>query len=259
MSALLQIEGVCRSFGGLQALKDASLTVEEGAITALIGPNGAGKTTLFNAITGFVGIDAGSISLDGQRIDGLTAWRIAQRGLARTFQTASGFPNLTVWENLMVAGSNEQAESTFAALLGNSSWRRSQRACNNRVMEQLGRFGLTNLADKRLSEISAASCKLVEIARQLMIRPRLLLLDEPAAGFGPDRIADLDHAIRQLHADGVTILIIEHNLPFVLNLASQAYVLASGTPIYSGSAAGVMQDDQVISHYLGVPDGSARH
>jgi ABC-type branched-subunit amino acid transport system ATPase component len=259
MTRLLEVESVSRQFGGVQALQDVSLAVEEGSITALIGPNGAGKTTLFNAVTGFVSLDRGSVLMGGVRLDGMPAWRIARQGLARTFQTASGFASLTVWENLMAAGSADRDESVLAALGGPGRWRRNQRKVSDEARRQLARLGLSSLADRRLGDISAASCKLVEIARQLMSAPRLLLLDEPAAGFGPDMLEDLARVLRQLAADGITILIIEHNLPFVMDLASTTYVLAGGRTIYGGPSAAVMTHRDVILHYLGTAHGSARH
>ncbi len=254
---MLQATDIAKSFGGIKALEGASVSVKEGSITALIGPNGAGKTTLFNAIAGFVPIDRGSIVLDGDDITHLNPWQIVRRGLSRTFQTPSGFSSMTVWENLMVAGSDSVTDSPISALFSRGRLASAQRATSRAATEMLDRLSLGNIRDQSLGTLSAADLRFVEIARQLMSQPTLLMLDEPAAGFGPDKIEFLNRFIRRLKSDGITILLIEHNLSFVLGLADHVYVLANGSVIAEGNPDTVAKDEAVISNYIGTGHGAA--
>ena len=254
--AMLECRGVSKAFGGVQALAGVNLAVQEGTITGLIGPNGSGKTTLFNAITGFGAADAGEISFEGHRIEALAAWEIAQLGLARTFQTPGGLPSLTVWENLMVAGTEAASESALGVFFG-GTLRQDQLAVSRRVEELLTRLDLWELRDTLISDLSVTDTKLVEIARQLMMRPKLMMLDEPASGFTPDQCDRLAEFIRSLGTDGVTLLVIEHNLSFVLSLAEYVYVLTAGKNISEGTPDEVTRDENVIRHYLGSSHESA--
>jgi ABC-type branched-subunit amino acid transport system ATPase component len=250
MSALLSVHQASKAFGGVKALQDVDIDVPEGSITALIGPNGAGKTTLFNVITGFARPDSGTVLFAGTRIDRLAPWQIARRGLTRTFQTSTGFANLTVLENLLTAGSSGALESVWAAL-SRADLRAEQEELARRAEQLLRRIDLLRARDTILADLSAADTKLVELARQLMLQPRLLLLDEPASGFDPDRLQGLGNLVRDLCAEGVTVLVIEHNLSFVMSLAAHVHVLAGGSVISAGTPAQVMSDREVIRHYLG--------
>jgi branched-chain amino acid transport system ATP-binding protein len=247
----LVVEGVTKRFGGLLAVDSVSLTVRDGTITALIGPNGAGKTTLFNVVTGFEPADGGTIGFDGRRIDRLRPWRIARLGMVRTFQTPTGFPNLSVWENLMVGGSDPRSESVASALLGPRLWVRAQHDTDAHADELLDELELSHRRDTPLEELSAGETKLVEFARQLMCRPRMLLLDEPASGVDPDGIGRMSDLIRRLNAGGITVLVIDHNLSFVLGIADDVYVLADGKVIAHDDPEAVSRHPRVIETYLG--------
>jgi len=251
MKPLLNVQKASLHFGSLIALDNATLSVEPGTITGLIGPNGAGKTTLFNAVTGYARLTSGEVTLDGSRIEGLSAHAIAKRGMARTFQTSAGFPNLTVWENLMVAGCSRSSESLLGSIRGRRNWSDEEHTVDKAAEYQLRRLGLTDLRDRLLRDISIPDARLVEIARQLMMSPKLLLLDEPAAGFGPEKISLLTQVLRTLNEQGTTVLIIEHNIRFVVELASTVFVLARGQTIFGGAASDVTRDKEVQRNYLG--------
>jgi branched-chain amino acid transport system ATP-binding protein len=255
--SMLVADAVRKGFGGVSALDGVTLSVEQGAITALIGPNGAGKTTLFNALTGFESIDSGTIHLDGRRIDRLPPWRIARLGLARTFQTPTGFPSLTVWDNLMVAASTAAGESFVGALLGPRRWRASEEEAARAVAELLDQMGLSHLRDMPLMELSAGDAKLVELSRQLLRRPRLLLLDEPAAGVDPSQLGVLVDRLRELREQGVSIVLIDHNLSFVLGVADVVHVLALGQVVAAGPPEEIASDPKVIEIYLGKSHATA--
>ncbi|MFT7476628.1 MAG: branched-chain amino acid transport system ATP-binding protein [Verrucomicrobiales bacterium] len=251
MTALLSATGIQKAFGGIVALDDVALHVEKSKITALIGPNGAGKTTLFNVLTGFDTADAGEITFDGERTEHLPAWKIARRGVVRTFQTPVGFPTMSVWENLLVAGSNTEWNTPMAAIFQRARARGEDQRITEKAVELLDGLGLGALIDSRLEELSAGDRKLVEFARQLMCEPRLLLLDEPAAGVNPEHMSRLSDLIHQIHDSGIAVLVIDHNLSFVLEVADYVYVLANGQVISEGTPAAVSEDPIVRQVYLG--------
>jgi ABC-type branched-subunit amino acid transport system ATPase component len=255
--SMLVADGVKKGFGGVQALDGVTLDVEQGLITALIGPNGAGKTTFFNALTGFADIDSGSIAFQGRQIERLSPWKIARLGMGRTFQTPTGFPLLTVWENLMVAASEPQGESFLRALLGPRRWRQEEGRAASGVAEALEQLELTHLADTVMSELSAGDAKLVELGRQVLRKPELLLLDEPAAGVDASQLGVLVDRLRDLRTQGVSIVLIDHNLSFVLEVADFVYVLALGRVIASGTPAEVASHPDVIEIYIGESHGAA--
>lgn len=253
MIMFLEIDNISKSFGGVKALQNATLSVKEKSITGLIGPNGAGKTTLFNVISGFSTPDSGFIRFGGSNIEALKPWKVVKTGLCRTFQTPSGFTSMSVWENLVAAGSSPDMESPWRGLLSNSAAQDTTKEVSGLAMGLIDRFGLSELIDEPLHSLSVADIRFVEIARQLMTSPKVVLLDEPAAGFGPDKLDQLREIIQWLRdKKDVTVLLIEHNLSFVLDISDYVYVLAGGTVISGGSPSEVAADPLVIENYIGV-------
>jgi branched-chain amino acid transport system ATP-binding protein/neutral amino acid transport system ATP-binding protein len=248
---LLSITGIAKHFGGVVALDRADLAVEPGTITGLIGPNGAGKTTLFNVVTGLIRPDAGRIVFDGEDITRWRPDRIARRGLVRTFQIARGFPLLTVMENLLVYGPHQPGEAMAALFLARRSAAAAERALVERALAVAARLELTAVLDQRASEISGGQKKLLEIGRALMAEPKLVLLDEPIAGVNPalaDRIA---HHLVDLRNEGLTILLIEHNMDMIARLCEPVVVMAAGRRLTQGRFADVAADATVQEAYMG--------
>lgn len=242
MTALLEVDHLVKSFGELRAVDAASFSVEDHTITALIGPNGSGKTTLFNMITGYLPPDSGRVRFDGRDITGGDSGTLYRRGLTRTFQQARVFPQLSVQENLTVA-----AGYSWRQLFG----KRLSPADRERVAELLEEFRMAHVADLYASELSYAQRKLLEFAAVLMSSPRLVLLDEPTAGVNPVMIATMEQHIRERHAAGVTFLIVEHDMPFVMRLCDPVIVLDRGREIFSGPPQAVQTDARVLDAYLG--------
>jgi ABC-type branched-subunit amino acid transport system ATPase component len=252
---LLQVQGVAKAFGSLVALDDVTLSVRAGSITGLIGPNGAGKTTLFNAVAGLQRVDRGEIRLGGERIDGEPPDRIFRRGLARTFQIPRPFPRMTVLENVMVARPGQAGERFWNSWIRYGAVEREERATRDRALELLGFCGLAAAAGDVAGALSGGQQKLLELARALMASPRLVLLDEPAAGVNRALLETLVAKIVELHRRGVTFLIIEHDMDLVMSLCHPIVVMAQGRVIYEGDAAGARADRRVLDAYLGDPPG----
>lgn len=242
MTALLDVERVSRRFGSVPALREASLVVQPHTITALIGPNGSGKTTLFNIVTGYLRPDAGRIRFDGHDVTRARPAALYRRGLSRTFQQARVFNQLTVTENLVVAGG-----FGWAQLFG----RRVTRADRARADQLLAEFRLTDVADLPAVELSYGQRKLVEFAAVLMSWPRLVLLDEPTAGVNPVMIETMERHIRERHAAGMTFLIVEHDMNFVMRLCDPVVVLDQGQEIFTGPPRSVRNSPAVLDAYLG--------
>jgi ABC-type branched-subunit amino acid transport system ATPase component len=226
----------------VRALRDTSLAVEPESITALIGPNGSGKTTLFNVITGYLPPDAGRVRFDGHDVTGAKPANLYRRGLSRTFQQARVFAHLTVLENLVVAGG-----FGWAALFG----RRVGRQDRERAGVLLEEFGLSRVADLYAAELSYGQRKLLEFAAVLMSRPKLVMLDEPTAGVNPVMIETMEQHIRTLNARGITFLIVEHDMNFVMRLCDPVVVLDQGQAIFAGSPDAVRSSPAVLDAYLG--------
>jgi branched-chain amino acid transport system ATP-binding protein len=255
--SLLEVEGITKRFGGVTAVNSASLSAGEGSITALIGPNGAGKTTLFNVITGFETPHEGRIVFDGNEVQGKKPWQVARLGMVRTFQTPVGFPSLSVWDNLMVSGAGDEAESLWRAVVGRRAWASPMAAVEERAEEVLRDLDLWERRDRLIEDLGAGEQKLVEFARQLVNEPRMLLLDEPASGVDPVAIVKLRERILSLKGRGLSMVVIDHNLGFILSIADTVYVLAEGSVIAHGPPDTIAQDPRVIETYLGQVEDAA--
>lgn len=248
---MLQLDGVRRSFGSLKAVDGVSLQIPAGRITGLIGPNGAGKTTLFNLIAGTLAPDAGRIVFEGTRIDGSRPDRIFRLGLARTFQVPRPFAGMTVLENLMLVPMHQHGERFWANWFGGARVAREERAARERAMAALETCSLADKAGTMAGALSGGQHKLLELARVLMSEPRLILLDEPAAGVNPALLETLVERIVALHRAGIAFLVIEHNMELVMRLCDPIVVMVAGQAICQGDAATVRADPRVLDAYLG--------
>ncbi|RZN34870.1 ABC transporter ATP-binding protein [Bradyrhizobium sp. Leo121] len=247
MSApLLQLGEVTKSFGGIHALSAVTSGVPEGKIVGIIGPNGAGKTTLFNVITGAYRADSGTVRLNGTALNGLPPHQIAREGIARTFQNIRLFPSMTVWEHLLVA--QPHRESWWRRLLP-VGW--GDPAAQVRAVEVMEFFGLTDLRDRPAKSLPYGMQRRVEMARALTARPKLLLLDEPVAGMNHDEAEEIRQLMLKLRATGLTILLIEHDMNFVMRLCDYLYVLDFGVLIAEGAPSEVRTNPRVLDAYLG--------
>jgi ABC-type branched-subunit amino acid transport system ATPase component len=251
MPAMLEFAELVRTFGGLRAVDGATFEVDSGSITALIGPNGAGKTTVFNCATGTLRPDSGRIVFQGRRLDRKPPHRIARAGLVRTFQTARPLTRLSVRENVMLAGKAQPGERLTGWLWHPRAARRREELVRRRADELLALVRLDSHADAYAGTLSGGQRKLLDLARALMVDPKLVLLDEPMAGVSPPlRLELLDHIVA-LRAGGVTFLIVEHDLDFVMQVADVVVVMNEGRVIARGSPDEVQRDDRVVDAYLG--------
>ena len=240
---VLEVRGVSKRFGGLIAVDGADLTVERGSITALIGPNGSGKTTLFNLVTGALPVDAGTITFDGRRIERLRPWTRGHLGLGRTFQVTRLFKDMTVLQNVVAPQPDGKLRTMFADAVSGAEAARAR--------DLLDVVGLGAFAQQKAGALSYGQQKLVELAQVLMLAPELVLLDEPAGGVNPSLLGRITDVIRELNRDGVTFLVVEHNIPLVLDLCDPVYVFARGKCIASGPPARIREDPLVLDAYLG--------
>ncbi len=248
MTALLDVENATRRFGGLVAVDRVSAEIRDGELVGLIGPNGAGKTTLFNLISGFTGLSAGAIRFRGRSIGGLAPYRIARLGIGRTFQNLRVFPNMTVFDNVSVGAIGALGASALDALRPGAP---RSREISRRAAAALSRVGLEPRADALAANLSYGERKYLEIARALAMDPELLILDEPAAGLNDTETRGLADFIRRLHAEGVTVLLVEHDMTLVMSLCERIVVLASGRKIADAPPEAVRRDPAVLEAYLG--------
>jgi branched-chain amino acid transport system ATP-binding protein len=248
---LITISGLTKHFGGLTAVEDLSFDLRPGEILALIGPNGAGKTTTFNLVAGVVGPSAGSIALAGERIDGLPVHAIAARGLMRTFQHNMPFAGMSLTDNILVGCHTRCTDSLFDILIGRPRVREEDAAARRRAAELIAFVGLHDRIDHDVTTLSFGQGRLLELARALAGEPRVILLDEPAAGLTQPEMARLGAIIREIAARGVAVLLIEHDMHFLLPLAHRVVVMNFGRKIGEGTPDAIVRDRRVIEAYLG--------
>lgn len=251
MSALLQVSGVTKRFGGLAALEEVSLSIGQGEIYGLIGPNGAGKTTLFNCMTGLYSLTEGEVKLAGVCLQGLKPHQIVKHGFARTFQNIRLFANMTALENVMVGRHVRSRAGIVGAVLRNRSTRAEEADIRDKARHLMDFVGLHNKGRTLAGHLSYGDQRRLEIARALATEPRLLALDEPVAGMNPNERRNMADLFLRVREGGVTLLLIEHDVKLVMGLCDRVAVLDYGRKIAEGDADRVQQDQAVIAAYLG--------
>jgi branched-chain amino acid transport system ATP-binding protein len=254
---LLDVRGLTRRFGGVSAVKDVSFSVSAGSIKGIIGPNGAGKTTLFNLVAGSLAPQAGEVCFEGARISGNPPHRVSARGIARTFQNVRLFAGMSVLETVMVGRHRHGRSGLLAGLFALPTARREERRSCAAAMAALERLGIAQLADAQATALALGQQRAVELARALALEPSLLLLDEPAAGLNMRETAELAGVIRRIRADGITVLLVEHDMSLVMDVCEELVVLSFGEKIAEGEPHEIQSDPEVIRVYLG-EDGAQR-
>ncbi|MCD8547668.1 MAG: high-affinity branched-chain amino acid ABC transporter ATP-binding protein LivG [Aeromonadaceae bacterium] len=252
MTKLLEVSGLTMRFGGLLAVNGVALELNENEIVSIIGPNGAGKTTVFNCLTGFYRPTEGQILLQGEPIQGLPGHQIARKGVVRTFQHVRLFKEMTVLENLLIAQHRHLNTHFLAGLLKTPGFRRAERQAMERAAFWLDKVGLTALANRSAGNLAYGQQRHLEIARCMCTQPKILMLDEPAAGLNPKETEELNRLIGDLRRDhGVSVLLIEHDMKLVMEISDRIYVVNQGTPLANGTPAQIRTNPDVIKAYLG--------
>lgn len=249
--SLLAATDLRKEFGGIRALDDLSIDVDTGEIVGIAGPNGAGKSTLFNCLSGVIAPDTGTVTFNGEAVTGAPPEALAQKGLVRTFQQTRELETMTVRENVRLGAPNQPGEQTLPAVIRTNAMQQTEQTVRTRAEELIELFELEHLADAYAGELSGGQRKLLELARTLMLDPELLLLDEPFAGVNPTLTATIADHIQALNDDGMTIVIIEHELETLSALADRMIVLQQGNLLADGDPTAVLNDERVIDAYLG--------
>ena len=249
--SLLSIQDLSKRFGGLQAVENVSFVVTHGVIKALIGPNGAGKTTLFNLISGVLRPDSGSITFDGRTVQGLRPHQIAARGIARTFQHIRLFPKMTALENIMIGRYLHSRAGFISGMLNLPFTRREQNTVAVKSREMMDFLGIADLADAEATSLAYGQQRIVELGRALACEPKLLLLDEPAAGLNMRETVEMSSLIGRIRDLGITVFLVEHDMSLVMNISDEILVLSYGQKIADDKPLAIQKNTEVIKVYLG--------
>ena len=251
---MLSIENLSKSFGGVHAVQDVSFNVRQGSIHSVIGPNGAGKTTLFNLVTGVYTPTSGRIMFDGENVAGMSPDALARRGMSRTFQNLQVCMNMSALDNVMVGSHLRLNQNLFASMLRLPAVRRADEACRHDAAELMRFCGVGKYVYADAGQMSYGALKRLEIARALAAKPKIILLDEPAAGLNHTETGEIEELVRKVAQSGVTVVLVEHDMKLVMNLSDHILVLDYGKKLAEGTAAEVRANPDVIAAYLGAAD-----